>query len=66
MAISAGSACTTDTVEPSHVLLGLGMSEDEAHYSIRIGCNRFNTDDEIKAVIDEISKCVKYLANIHA
>ena len=39
LAISAGSACTSDLVEPSHVLLALGLSEKQAHNSIRIGCN---------------------------
>ena len=43
IAISAGSACTTDTVEPSHVLLALGYDERRAHSSIRIGLGRFNT-----------------------
>lgn len=64
VAISAGSACTTQTVEPSHVLLALGMSEREAHTAIRIGCSRFNTDDEIAAAIEEICSCVDRLRKI--
>ena len=43
VAISAGSACTTQTVEPSHVLLALGLSEEQAHQSIRFGLGRFTT-----------------------
>ena len=64
LAISAGSACTTQNVEPSHVLLALGLSEEDTHSAIRIGCSRFNTDEEIQVTIDEISSCLKSLAKI--
>jgi cysteine desulfurase len=64
VAISAGSACTTQLVEPSHVLLALGLSEDQTHSAIRIGCTRYNTDEEIKVTIDEIIKCIKLLEKI--
>ncbi len=64
LAISAGSACTTQFVEPSHVLLALGLTEDQAHSSIRIGCSRFNTDEEIQMAGDEIYSCVNSLAKI--
>lgn len=64
LAISAGSACTTQLVKPSHVLLGLGLTEDQTHSSIRIGCGRFNTDEEIQTAIDEIRDCVDTLAKI--
>ena len=55
IAISAGSACTTQMVEPSHVLLSIGLTEDESHYAIRIGFGRFNTLDEITFTIN----CIK-------
>jgi len=64
IAISAGSACTTQIVEPSHVLLALGLNEEQAHSSIRIGCGRFNTDEEIKAAADEIYSSIESLAKI--
>ncbi len=64
IAISAGSACTTQIVEPSHVLLALGLDEDVTHYSIRIGFGRFNTLDEIKIVSEKICSVVKYLVII--
>ena len=64
LAISAGSACTAQMVEPSHVLLALGLTKEESHSAIRIGCSRFNTDEEIRMAIDEISKCVESLAKI--
>ena len=64
LAISAGSACTSDLVEPSHVLLALGLSENQAHNSIRIGCNRYNTDEEIDFAINEILNALKSIAKI--
>ena len=64
IAISAGSACTTQMVEPSHVLLALGLTEEQTHSSIRIGCGRFNTDEEIGIVINEIHTCVESLTKI--
>lgn len=64
LAISAGSACTTDLVEPSHVLLALGLSENQAHNAIRIGCGRFNTDEEIQIATDEILSALESLSKI--
>lgn len=64
IAISAGSACTTELVEPSHVLLALGLEEEQTHFAIRIGCGRFNTDEEIQIAIDEIHTCVESLTKI--
>lgn len=64
IAISAGSACTTQMVEPSHVLIALGLDEDQAHSAIRIGCGRFNTDEEIKAAADEIYSAIGSLEKI--
>jgi cysteine desulfurase len=64
IAISAGSACTTQNVEPSHVLLALGLDEDTTHYAIRIGIGRFNTDGEVKITMKKICNAVKSLENI--
>ena len=64
LAISAGSACTTELVEPSHVLLALGLSEKEAHQSIRIGFNRFTTEEEVRFAIDEIRNVLEHLAKV--
>jgi len=66
IAISAGSACTTQTVEPSHVLLAMGFSEERAHSSIRIGLGRFNTEEEIDFARHEIANAVKNLSAIKA
>ena len=64
IAISAGSACTTQVVEPSHVLLAIGLGEDQTHSSIRVGCGRFNTDEEIEIAADEIYHAVESLEKI--
>ena len=66
IAISAGSACTIQSVEPSHVLLALGMNEEDSHSAIRIGMGRFNTDDEIDYLINRILDAVKNLSNIRS
>jgi len=65
IAISAGSACTTQLVEPSHVLLALGLDEDTTHYAIRIGIGRFNTLDEIQKAKDSICFAVKSISKIN-
>jgi len=65
IAISAGSACTTQNVEPSHVLLALGLDEDTTHYAIRIGIGRFNTIDEIQKAKDTICLSVNSISQIN-
>jgi cysteine desulfurase len=64
LAISAGSACTTQLVEPSHVLLAMGLSEDQSHESIRIGLGRFTTEDEVKIAVEEIHDAIEMLQKI--
>ena len=66
IAISAGSACTTQTVEPSHVIMSLGFGEERAHSTIRIGLGRFNTEEEIEFLINTIKKQVHMLSKIHS
>ncbi len=65
IAISAGSACTTQIVEPSHVLLALGLNEDTTHYAIRIGIGRFNIENEIKKTIQTIFSSISLLEKIN-
>jgi cysteine desulfurase len=58
LAVSAGSACTSASVEPSHVLLGIGLTKEEAHECIRFGLGRFTTADEIDWAADAVAAAV--------
>ena len=65
IAISSGSACTTSTMEPSHVLLALGMSKEEAYSSLRFGIGRFNTEEDIQIAVKNIIICMKKLGKMN-
>ena len=62
IAISSGSACTTSTMEPSHVLLALGMSKNEVYSSLRFGIGRFNNEKDIQIAVGSINSCMKKLS----
>ena len=64
LAISAGSACTTQTVKPSHVLLAMGLTAEEGHSAIRIGLSKFNSDDDINLLISETATAVRHLRSV--
>jgi len=61
LAVSSGSACTSASLEPSYVLRAIGVEEDMAHTSLRIGFGRFTTDDEVNYAISLIGKEVNRL-----
>jgi cysteine desulfurase len=58
IAVSNGSACTSASIDPSHVLMALGMTETEAFSCIRFSLGRFNTADEIPQVVEAVKKVV--------
>lgn len=58
LAVSAGSACTSASVEASHVLLGIGLTKEEAHESIRFGLGRFTTAEEVEWAADAVAAAV--------
>ncbi len=58
VAISSGSACTSASVEPSYVLRAIGLSDTEAHASVRLCIGRMTTADEVDVAIEAISSAV--------
>ena len=61
LAVSSGSACSSEHPRPSHVLLALGLDEDQARASLRLGLSRFTTAAEIDAAADRIAAGVARL-----
>jgi cysteine desulfurase len=61
ISISSGSACTSSRLEPSHVLLAMGLGEETAEQAVRIGLGRWTTDEEVEAATSEIEQAVKSL-----
>lgn len=61
---SSGSACTSGSLDPSHVLLALGLPHEVAHGSLRLSLSEYNTEEEIDFIIREVPKVVEYLRNI--
>ena len=64
IAASSGSACTSGSLDPSHVLLALGLPHEVAHGSLRLTLSHENTMEEVEYMIKEISDAVAYLRSI--
>lgn len=56
--VSAGSACRSHEAEPSHVLMAMGLTADEARGSIRISFSKYNTADEVESAAKSVASCV--------
>ena len=61
---SSGSACTSGSLDPSHVLLALGLPHEVAHGSLRISLSEYNTKEEAEHIIREVPKVVEYLRSM--
>ena len=61
---SSGSACTSGSLDPSHVLLALGLPHEVAHGSLRLSLSAENTEEDIDVILREVPKVVEYLRNI--
>lgn len=61
---SSGSACTSGSLDPSHVLLALGRPHEVAHGSLRLSLSGWNTEEEVDYLLKEIPGVVEYLRSI--
>ncbi len=61
IAVSTGSACSTDSLKPSHVIMALGVSQEKAHGSVRFGLGRENTEEDIDYVLEKFPPIIEKL-----
>ncbi|MBQ8514072.1 MAG: cysteine desulfurase NifS [Ruminococcus sp.] len=61
IAASSGSACTSGSLDPSHVLLAIGLPHEVAHGSLRLSVCEYNTPEEMAHIIENVPKVVEYL-----
>lgn len=61
---SSGSACTSGSLDPSHVLLAIGRPHEVAHGSLRLSLSEENTDEEIDVILREVPRVVDYLRSM--
>lgn len=61
---SSGSACTSGSLDPSHVLLAIGLKHEEAHGSLRLTLSEENTKEEMDTVVEEVKKIVARLRDM--
>ncbi len=61
---SSGSACTSGSLDPSHVLLAIGRVHEVAHGSLRLSLSEENTDEEISYILEKVPQVVSYLRNM--
>jgi cysteine sulfinate desulfinase/cysteine desulfurase-like protein len=68
VSLSSGSACKSGSPDPAHVLIAMGMSEDDAHCSIRLSLSRYTSEDDVDAtlemlalVLEEMETTVRFL-----
>ena len=61
---SSGSACTSGSLDPSHVLLSIGLPHEVAHGSLRLSIGEYNTMEQIDHIIETVPQVVQYLRNM--
>ena len=61
---SSGSACTSGSLDPSHVLLAIGRVHDVAHGSLRLSLSEYNTEEEVAHILTAVPEVVQYLRNM--
>jgi cysteine desulfurase len=63
-AVSSGSACSSGAVEPSHVLLAIGLSRERARASLRFSLGQSNTEEQVDALIDAVAESAAHLRKL--
>ena len=61
---SSGSACTSGSLDPSHVLLALGLPHEVAHGSLRLSIGAENTPEEMEYIVNNVNEVVAYLRSM--
>ena len=61
LAVSTGSACTSTSIEPSYVLRGIGLSDNDAHSSLRFSFGRFTSEAEVDYAVEQVCHAVNRL-----
>jgi cysteine desulfurase len=64
IAVSTGSACASENLNPSHVLVALGLGPEDTHSSARMTLGKYTTEEEINRVLDILPKVVERLRKI--
>jgi cysteine desulfurase len=64
IAVSSGSACTSASLEPSYVLVAMGLGDDLAHSSIRFSLGRFTTDEDVETAIKLVTEGVNHMRDL--
>src|SRR5262249_27020154 len=64
MAVSTGAACSSGSVEPSHVLTAIGLSAERARASMRFSLGRQNTEEQVGALIEAVEASVAHLRKL--
>jgi len=64
VAVSTGSACASGSLDPSHVLMALGVGVERAHSSIRFSLGKYNTEKEIDYILKILPEIIKKLRAI--
>ncbi|MEL7124411.1 MAG: IscS subfamily cysteine desulfurase [Bacteroidota bacterium] len=64
LAVSSGSACTSAQLDPSHVLLAMGMSKNKAHSSLRFSLGKFTTPEQVETAIQKVMESVEHARSI--